>query len=117
MTEPDPERWAKLKYPSRPVGEEKPDWNRILSALVALTWLVLAILGGGAEALTKQFFAMVPALACIWFPEALGNLGAWSTGPLSGYRSSPAAAVRICGWILLLSLTLVRVAAFAVLAP
>ena len=61
---------------------------------------------------------MVP-VACIWFADALGELT--TTVPTLGnmpiLRRSPAGLLRFCGWVALLTLTVVRVILIAALSP
>jgi hypothetical protein len=76
-------------------------WNRILSGLIAATYVVIALCGGGAEAGFKVAFFLVLPLACIWFSEAMGGY----TGP--NWRAAitaptPGVFVCIAGWLLLL---------------
>ena len=74
--------------------------NRILSGLLAATYIVVALCGGGAEAGFKAALFLVLPLACIWFSEAMGGY----TGP--AWRATitaptPAVFVCIAGWLLL----------------
>ncbi len=76
-------------------------WNRILSGLLAASYVVVALCGGGAEAAFKAALFLVLPLACIWFSEAMGGY----TGPT--WRAaitapSPAVFACIAGWLLLL---------------
>jgi hypothetical protein len=76
-------------------------WNRILSGLIAATYVVIALCGGGAEAGFKVALFLVLPLACIWFSEAMGGY----TGP--NWRAAitaptPGVFVCIAGWLLLL---------------
>ena len=76
-------------------------WNRILSGLVAASYVVVALSGGGAEAGFKAALFLVLPLACIWFSEAMGGY----TGP--NWRAAitaptPGVFVCIAGWLLLL---------------
>ncbi len=76
-------------------------WNRILSGLVAVSYVVFASFVAGAEgAFILALFAILP-LACIWFSEAMGGyIGAVWRGSLT--HSSPGLFVSIAGWLLLL---------------
>lgn len=76
-------------------------WNRILSGLLAATYIVVALCGGGAEVAFKAALFVILPLACIWFSEAMGGY----TGP--SWRAAitaptPGVFVCIAGWLLLL---------------
>jgi len=71
--------------------------NRILSGLLAATYVVVALCGGGAEAGFKAALFLVLPLACIWFSEAMGGY----TGPTwRAAITAPTPAVFVCiaGW-------------------
>ena len=78
-------------------------WNRILSVLVAITYIVLAaIFSGGALAFKIGLFVILP-LACIWFSDSMGGYTGFL--PLGDYpitQQSPGILVRIMGWVVLL---------------
>jgi hypothetical protein len=92
------------------------DWNRVLSGLLGIGWLGLSTLGGGLRGLVTSLLQIVVPLACIWYPDILGaattNLRAV---PIT--RTSPGCAVRALGWAALLSLTVMRVTVYLLLAP
>ena len=80
------------------------NWNRILSSLVAVIYMVMAAIHGGAELAFKfGLFLMLP-LGCIWFSDAMGGytgLGLLGYGaPIT--KQSPGMLVRVMGWIVLL---------------
>ena len=76
-------------------------WNRKLSLLVALAYIILAwYMGSGRAAFQMGLFSILP-LACIWFSEAMGGY----TGPtLRGAITNPSAGLMVCiaGWLVLL---------------
>ena len=77
------------------------DWNRILSGLVAVAYVVLASVFGGGELAFKTGMMVILPLACIWFSEAMGGF----TGIAGTYaitQKSPAIFVCVLGWVLLL---------------
>jgi len=76
-------------------------WNRILSGLLAVSYVVLASCVAGAKgAFILTLFAILP-LACIWFSEAMGGyIGPVWRGSIT--HSSPGLFVSIAGWLLLL---------------
>ena len=79
----------------------KPNWNRILSVLLAVMYIIGALVTGGGEAGLKAFAFVLLPLACIWFSDAMGGY----TGPSNGMSitlPSPGLFVCIAGWILLL---------------
>ncbi len=77
------------------------NWNRILSALLAMIYVIGAGMHGGGESAYKVgMFAILP-LACIWFSEAMGGfIGQTGRGYIT--TTSPGLVVCIMGWILLL---------------
>ena len=77
------------------------NWNRILSGLLVVIYVIAASLEGGAEAGCKvTLFAILP-LACIWFSDAMGGyVGPTTSGAIT--TPSPGLIVCILGWLLLL---------------
>jgi len=77
------------------------DWSRILSLLIAAGYLVLATISMGGEGLFKAGIFLLLPMFGIWFPAQMGaytgNLG---RHPIT--RTSPALAVSLACWILLL---------------
>jgi hypothetical protein len=78
------------------------DRNRILSGLIALSYLILGFFGGGPKTGMQVLAFIILPLACIWFPDHMGNY----TGrlPISGggiNQQTPGCLVRIIGWLLL----------------
>ena len=79
----------------------KPNWNRILSALLAVSYLLTAIMGGGPETGLKAALFLPLPPACIWFSDAKGGyLGPTSRGVITG--ATPGLVVCLGGWLLLL---------------
>ena len=78
------------------------DWNRALSALVAIIYLVTAFAAGGGELVLRATIFLVLPMAGIWFSEGIGSY----TGNISG-KGFPmpveGPAVKIAAWLLLLS--------------
>ncbi|MGB1130015.1 MAG: hypothetical protein ACPG4K_08190 [Haloferula sp.] len=77
--------------------------HRFASALVYLIWIALVFSTGGlGHAFKAAAYYLLP-MACIWFPDAMGNYtGAlWARGPLVDERSHPT-FLRWAGWFLLL---------------
>ena len=71
--------------------------NRLLSLLIVLAYVTVAGVMAGMLSALKMLAAMLLPLACIWFPEALGE---YTRGHVN--RHSPASFVWVFGWILLL---------------
>jgi hypothetical protein len=75
--------------------------SRLASSALVAGYLVIGMLAGGpGETLKVLAFCVVP-LACIWFPEALGDY----TGYLVFDRitkASPSIFVWFMGWVVLL---------------
>ena len=75
--------------------------HRTMSFLVALIYLVLAAMAGGAEAFVRMMMFLVLPLACIWYSDALGGASGLTFG--GGYitKPSPGFLIRFLGWVLL----------------
>ncbi len=75
-------------------------WNRILSGVLALGYIVFGSVAGGAEgAFIAVGFVIFP-LVCIWFSEAMGGYTGIA-GDIGITAPSPGIFVCIAGWILL----------------
>src|SRR4029077_7300548 len=77
------------------------NWNRVISGLLAVIYLVLAYAHGGGEPAFKMGMFLILPLACIWFAGAMGGY----TGPttiIAITRASPGVFVLILGWLMLL---------------
>jgi hypothetical protein len=114
------DEWDNFKFPSQPVRKYPPDWNRILSGVVAVVWLGLSAVGSGLQGVLTNMLAIALSMACIWFPDELSSLTTTLPGPLSNTpitKSSPGFLVRLFGWIALLVLTVVRVMIFVAMKP
>jgi len=75
--------------------------SRLLSRFLVLAYVTVAGVMAGPRSALAVFGAMLVPLACVWFPEAMGDY----TGPPLGRslaRPSPASFVWFLGWILLL---------------
>jgi hypothetical protein len=76
------------------------NWNRILSGVLAATYLVLAFLVAGGEGSLRIAMFLVLPLACVWFSDELGDyIGQTGSGYIT--ERSPGILVRIMGWLLL----------------
>lgn len=76
-------------------------WNRILSGLLAVGYVIGTFATGGGEAGFKVLAFIILPLACIWFAEPMGGFtgssgNIWITAP------SPGIFVCIAGWLLLI---------------
>jgi hypothetical protein len=80
------------------------NWNRVLSSLVAVIYIVIAAVYGGVEMAFKIVLFLILPLGCIWFSDAMGGytgLGLLDFGaPIT--QQSPGILVRIMGWVVLL---------------
>jgi hypothetical protein len=77
------------------------NWNKIISGLVALLYLGIAFMHGGAASAFEIGIALIFPLVCIWFADAMGNYRGL-TGSASITETSPGIIVCILGWVLLL---------------
>jgi hypothetical protein len=93
--------WVDIKICIIASWFRRMSWNRILSGLLAVGYIVFAFFAGGAKgALILAMFVILP-LACIWFSEAMGGyIGPVWRGSIT--HSSPGLAVCVAGWLLLL---------------
>ena len=78
--------------------------GKILGAVVAIAYTVVAISRAGIEALKLCAGLLLP-LALIWFPEEIGNLTGYFR---SGYVNvqTPGVFISILGWFFLVGLPL-----------
>jgi hypothetical protein len=74
--------------------------NKILSGLLAATYIVVALCCGGAEAGFKVALYLVLPLALIWFGEPMGG-HAGPTWRAAITAPKPVLFVCIAGWLLL----------------
>ena len=79
--------------------------SRWLSASIAVLYLLTAVLTGGLQSLLQAALFLVWPLACIWFPDGMGNLVGVSFGNVWPVVTQPTPGdfVAVGGWILLLS--------------
>jgi hypothetical protein len=77
------------------------NWNRILSGLVAVIYIVAAFMLGGGEVAFKFAIFLVFPLFCIWFADAMGGYVGMTTWS-SITEPTPGVIVCIMGWFLLL---------------
>ena len=76
-------------------------WNRVISGIVAVAYLVAAFAERGGEGCLKMALFLILPLSCIWFSEAMGGY----TGPTTSMAitsPSPGKIVCILGWVVLL---------------
>jgi uncharacterized membrane protein YoaT (DUF817 family) len=74
--------------------------NKIFSGLLAATYIVVALCGGGAEAGLRVAIYLVLPLALIWFGEPKGD-HAGPTWRAAITAPKPVLFVCIAGWLLL----------------
>jgi hypothetical protein len=90
-------------------------WNRLLSVLIAVCYVILGcIMEGMAGAAIAALFSLLP-LACIWFPDVLGEYAPSSSSFFGITAESPEGAVRFVGWMLLVLPAFLPVIAYVVL--
>ncbi len=80
--------------------------SRLLSGVVAIGYLLFVLwkTGSWQSLLSSMGFLLLP-MACIWFPDPIGNLTGISLGLLNPMitRRTPGDMVAVGGWLLLLS--------------
>ena len=78
------------------------DWNRIVSLLIALVYIVVAYIAGGGQSVLKMAVFLVFVLALIWFSDEMGSYtGFIGRGPPIT-QQTPGCIVRVIGWLFLL---------------
>lgn len=77
------------------------DWNRILSAIVALVYVGGAYVGGDAGAALEVVVGLSLPVACIWFGDEMGGYLGIIRGRVITTKS-PGMFVRFGGWLILL---------------
>lgn len=78
------------------------DWNKILSLLIALVYLVIAsIWGESGDWLLLSGYLVLP-LGCILFSKEVGGFVGISAKGVSVSRPTPGIFILIAGWVLLL---------------
>lgn len=84
--------------------EDEPLWywppRRVIPLLVGFGYLVAAFFLGNGEIVASMVGFLILPLACIWFPEPIGDFTG-STGSGSIDKASPEDAVSVAGWTLL----------------
>lgn len=74
--------------------------TRILSGILAASYLVSAYMFSGAQLAWKVWIALVFVLGCIWFPDELGAY----VGPAGKdfiTAPTPGPLIRLFGWLML----------------
>jgi hypothetical protein len=81
------------------------DWNRVVSLLVAVTYMIAAGLIQGMEGILRATIFLVLPMAAIWYGEEMGSFlsggGVISKFPIT--VATPGCLVVFVGWALLLS--------------
>jgi len=75
--------------------------SRLLSTIVLLFYLVTAYTSGGVDLSLRVLLLSIVPIACIWFPEPLGDYTGLFLGD-SITNTSPAGLVWFLGWLVLL---------------
>jgi hypothetical protein len=76
-------------------------WNRILSGLLAASYIIGGSVTGGAKGgFILAMFVILP-LACIWFSDAMGGFTGLAID-IGITAQSPGIFVCIVGWLILL---------------
>jgi hypothetical protein len=83
-------------------------WNRLLSGLLAIGYIIFGFVAGGAEGgFILAGFVILP-LAAIWFSDAMGGFTGIAVD-IGITAPSPGIFVCIAGWILLLMPIIIEV--------
>ena len=100
------EYWnLRAKMPGTPYYRLPPDWHFLASTVVAVLYLVVAGVVGGAQAVARMFAFLILPILCIWFPSALGSLmtSLPTLAALPINRPSPAGLLRFIAWLALMA--------------
>ena len=81
-------------------------WNRVLSLLVAVGYLIFAANTRGLEGVNKTLIFLILPLACIWFSDAIGEYTETGSAFVFGFsprisRKTPGIFVCLIGWVFL----------------
>jgi hypothetical protein len=60
------------------------NWNRFLSALLAIGYLIAGFVLGGPVLLFKAIIFLIMPMACIWYSDYLGDIVGPGTSFLTG---------------------------------
>jgi len=77
------------------------DWNRISSLLLAVTYIVIALVVGNLGDVILLIGYLVIPLGCIWFSEEVGGFTGIGAHGISISSKSPGIIIAIGGWLLL----------------
>ncbi len=76
--------------------------GKIISAVIAVCYLVLAYLLGEAEMAFRTLLFLIFPLGFIWFSEAIGNYTGVVTRGAPITNKTPAFLIALGGWVVLL---------------
>jgi hypothetical protein len=87
----------------------KMTWNRLLSAIVAVSYVAAMGWYVGADTALKAVAGLLLPLACIWFGDELGNVTGVRFGVIGSFTTdaTPGSIVRFGGWVVLILVVLV----------
>jgi hypothetical protein len=77
--------------------------NRILSLIIAVGYIIAAILTSQSGNVVIVVAGIIFALALIWFGDEIGGFTGLSGSGISITRTSPGCAIIFLGWVFLLS--------------
>jgi hypothetical protein len=86
----------------------KRRWSRVLSASIAVAYVVGAYLNADIKTTIEVCMFCVLPLGCIWFPQALGDYVGFVGSGRFITAASPAGGIAFMGWVLLLLPAVVR---------
>ncbi len=76
--------------------------SKIISGVIALTYLIGAYCFAGGETAFKAGISLILPLGCIWFSEEIGNFSGSVIRGGGPVTQSPGWLVAAIGWLLLL---------------
>jgi len=85
------------------------NWNKILSLLAGIAYVMVAAIHGGTEMAFKMALFLVLPLACIWFSQSMGAYTGKFPAEMPITQTSPAIMVQVLGWVVLLMPAIVSI--------
>ena len=86
--------------------------NRIVSLIIAIGYLIVAILTADAGTVVIVVAGLIFVLGLIWFGDDIGGYTGLAGSGISITRTSPGCAIIFLGWLFLLSPLIILVVTY-----